>query len=510
MPSPASKGLWLNLSGGGFRAALVHLGCMRRLHELGIANRIVGFSATSGGAFIAALWSAHAVTEAASTDQEGRLATTDSEESWRRFERNFVSLVHRGLLGTVSLLVCALTSYAAAYCLFAAGLWLDLPPTIAGAFLALAVALHNVLLVVLLRDGALRPRRVGDVDLLHRVRQLVLALTLPSQTRIYTMDLRAFQGLPLSYLRSLDAGRVFFNAVDLDTAEQVVVSPWMLSSLAAHLLKEQWEGQGAQRGLEFEDGFPLAQAVAAATALPPVFRPITVHLRRPGILGRTTCHLVDAGVTDNAGFRLAHGFVQSNVEGERFEDRVSLVLTIHAGRHAEERSGGWSRLRTFSRLAAVVDTAQRDNLFITNRALERSGVNARAIGLGEKHGVPNLPERLSERVGQVRTHLDGFTYTEIAAIAYVGYASIEYFRKEGGLQAILDSNLRVPSTADEYAEFLKKIEHDAPTLSTMNEFLTTMRLPDLDINEICRRLYRGRKLFSVRRLIERSREREVT
>ena len=44
----------LCLSGGGFRAALFHLGALRRLHELGLLQRIDTISSVSGGSIIAA------------------------------------------------------------------------------------------------------------------------------------------------------------------------------------------------------------------------------------------------------------------------------------------------------------------------------------------------------------------------------------------------------------------------------------------------------------------------
>jgi NTE family protein len=48
------EGLALCLSGGGFRAALFHLGAARRLHELGILKHVTTLTAASGGSTIAA------------------------------------------------------------------------------------------------------------------------------------------------------------------------------------------------------------------------------------------------------------------------------------------------------------------------------------------------------------------------------------------------------------------------------------------------------------------------
>jgi NTE family protein len=54
LPSPRQDGIALCLSGGGFRAALFHLGAARRLHELGILQRVTAISSVSGGSIFAA------------------------------------------------------------------------------------------------------------------------------------------------------------------------------------------------------------------------------------------------------------------------------------------------------------------------------------------------------------------------------------------------------------------------------------------------------------------------
>ena len=48
------QGLALCMSGGGDRAALFHLGALRRMNELGILSRIDTFTSVSGGSIMAA------------------------------------------------------------------------------------------------------------------------------------------------------------------------------------------------------------------------------------------------------------------------------------------------------------------------------------------------------------------------------------------------------------------------------------------------------------------------
>jgi NTE family protein len=53
-PKPERKGIALCLSGGGYRAALFHLGALRRLNELGILSKVTTITSVSGGSILAA------------------------------------------------------------------------------------------------------------------------------------------------------------------------------------------------------------------------------------------------------------------------------------------------------------------------------------------------------------------------------------------------------------------------------------------------------------------------
>jgi len=53
-PERTRQGIALCLSGGGFRAALFHLGALRRLNELGVLTRVDVITSVSGGSIVAA------------------------------------------------------------------------------------------------------------------------------------------------------------------------------------------------------------------------------------------------------------------------------------------------------------------------------------------------------------------------------------------------------------------------------------------------------------------------
>lgn len=78
-PEPTRTGIALCLSGGGYRAALFHLGALRRLHELGILAQLDQVTAVSGGSITAgvlarALVNAHAARRPGIVDFDAEVA----------------------------------------------------------------------------------------------------------------------------------------------------------------------------------------------------------------------------------------------------------------------------------------------------------------------------------------------------------------------------------------------------------------------------------------------------
>ena len=52
LPKEDRNGVALCMSGGGYRAALFHLGALRRLDELGVLPKITTISSVSGGSIV--------------------------------------------------------------------------------------------------------------------------------------------------------------------------------------------------------------------------------------------------------------------------------------------------------------------------------------------------------------------------------------------------------------------------------------------------------------------------
>lgn len=89
-----TRGIALCLSGGGFRAALFHLGAVRRLNELGILSKVETVSSVSGGSIISAYLAEHVIRELGHWPAPGEII---DEATWHRIEEPFLRFTGRNL-----------------------------------------------------------------------------------------------------------------------------------------------------------------------------------------------------------------------------------------------------------------------------------------------------------------------------------------------------------------------------------------------------------------------------
>jgi predicted acylesterase/phospholipase RssA len=500
-PRPASStGLWLNLSGGGFRAAIFHYGCMRRLHELGLLERVVGISATSGGAIVSALWSMHvslqisAGIEALTGELDtAELRSTSIAAAWPSFERDLLNAVRNGVLAATGLLVGAMVSYVCGLGGLTAGLMVHNPAAfrLGFSFLLFGLLLHLCVLASLIRKEVLSEATWAHSPRNHRrlrarIRRLMLALVSPSQLRRQTMDLRMFHGFLIT---ELDPFRhpfwVFFNAVNLEKGRQAVIGPLLESGIDPGDLSKQWKGRVDDSDWRLAEDTPLSSVVAASTAFPPVFAPVPLTFGcqdHPS----ATMHFLDGGVTDNAGFKLARGLALHTRPPGSFREQVRMILTLDASQPPKQHRSIVTRLQGSWRLVQIALNAQGDDLFASTAALSRLGYRAHTIGLQVGFHADSL-EGLNESLKAVRTHLDGFTAAEIAALAYCGYSQIEYM------------------ASHQYLDDFFTTARSSP--DSLNEFVDHIGLPKMSVERIAEGLERSSHLVSMGRFLEWLRDR---
>jgi NTE family protein len=331
-------GAALALSGGGFRAALFHLGSLIRLNELGLLTSLTRVSSVSGGSITA-----------------GRLAV-----AWERLQFN------GGIAGNLTEEVIAPVR---SFC----GRDID----------KRAVAL-----------GSLSPfSTIGDV-----------------LTDIYDDDLlenRKLQSLP-------DVPRFVFNATNLQTGR--------LFRISKHYMADYRVGQ-----IDAPD-LPVARAVAASSAFPPVLSPVTIDTSRMAwqrvegadLYGdpryRGVLQLTDGGVYDNLGLETVDDF--------------SVVLVSDAGAPFGYDTGvdtSWLQqpLRALD-IATDQARALRKRYLIDLAAARKQkvaywGIDTAIADYGLADALPTKTA-VTQPLAQIRTRLNPFDATEQALLINWGYA----------------------------------------------------------------------------------------
>jgi predicted acylesterase/phospholipase RssA len=442
--------IWVSLSGGGFRAAIFHYGCLKRLRELGLLGHVYAFSGASGGSIIASLLHAHCKGPASDVHENEGL----DEYDWDGFERSFLRLVKQGLFAPVMQLLISLFLYWLGATMFGeswylirphamfAG-WTGLPEVLWVAARDLSVciflgglALHSSMAITLVREGALRPSawavRMAGVDddfaeaewARGSVLRLLRMLLRPAYLRRQLLNLRAFHGTLLKGIRSQP--KLFLTAVDLNAGRETVFTSGLFADLSEKGCQYLWD-QRAEGDANSTGSVELAQAVSASSAFAPIFRPVAIRNQR-GIVGV----FVDGGVLDYFALNVPRSFGIRMGAGEprgagrpSFRDEISFVLgldgckasLVWAKRH-------WSRGATVLRMKQVMVDQTFDAVELFAEEFDRDlGIRTGIAGLefGFPPECPLHDADLNKSLAHVRTHLDSFSLEETAAIAYCGY-----------------------------------------------------------------------------------------
>jgi Patatin-like phospholipase len=368
---PKSKNIALCLSGGGFRAALFHLGVLKRLHELGLLTRVRMLSAVSGGALAAALFHGHvrwpSYIEAHRKDldlskgdairerfeSEGRPLTYD----WESFETQLLRAARAGILGlyvqSFSIWFLALGGVAlaaSALCWFA-GNWIVIS-------ICLSASIMNLLAAAYLYRSLLPQTRTyvrqrvtaeqiesiggGGAETLIAPRRASLiheyAFPLsPAIMRLIALD-SLFNHKWCGYLHTTLL--MCLGAVELCRGREMVFSNSVLAELpkGSRDLWEQREHKGERRGYKDEKSawrctstynihwLPIAEAVAASSAFPPFFRPVKIQrgTELVGVFSKWGCRQYGA------------------LSADRYDD---LLLAKATNRRLDWRAGGSTIIR---------------------------------------------------------------------------------------------------------------------------------------------------------------------
>jgi len=332
-PERERKGLALCLSGGGFRAALFHLGALRRLSELGILSAVDTITAVSGGSILAA-----------------HLAAT-------------------------------LRPWPA-------------PGDVIGDW--------NTRVVAPFRRLAARNIRTPAI-----LRRLLPWNWFRSSTGVRALAKiyeRVVSGLPL---------------VDLPARPRVILCSTDME------FGVNWEFRRDTSG-DYRVGYaltpptwPIARAVAASSAFPPVFNPLPVDLPPEAFQGGrqrpTDLRLTDGGVYDNLGLEpvwKSHETLLVSDGGAPFNFEPDRGLLRRLKRYADIIAGQVAALRKRWLVSNFIAGTLRGTYWGIGSAVESYDLP----------GSPGYPQALVDaRIASIRTDLDAFSPAEMDVLENHGY-----------------------------------------------------------------------------------------
>lgn len=252
-----NKKIGLSLSGGGYRAAIYHLGTLKKLYEMDILNKVDVISTISGGAITGALYG---------------LSTGDFED----FEKQVRSAVKKNIIAGV---IFSHRFLIVAIPIFAILMYIIFSPLAKGyAYVAM------VLLIMLLLKFQFK---------LFPISQIISKLY--SQWFFKGKKLPALNRSPL----------VIINATNYDTGRPFTFSKYRMGD-SGYDYEDDKKGENV---FKHED-FPISLAVASSTCVPFAFTPVYIEEKYINDVYKNQnikpC-LVDGGVFDNQGMhKLTH------------------------------------------------------------------------------------------------------------------------------------------------------------------------------------------------------------
>jgi predicted acylesterase/phospholipase RssA/uncharacterized Zn-finger protein len=467
---PPRAHIALCLSGGGFRAALFHLGVLKRLHELDLLKYVEIISAVSGGALTAALFKLHA----RDFDRHARTLVYD----WSEFERTLLRVSRAGILqgymraGAIWILLSSAALIAFGRSLPLIGALLSALAHRSDIALALAIfagLAYASLLPLAVRNVRGHRRSISDMRSLNPAVETYtisgpsafasgdstwsacLAALLqplsPKVMRTATMDAELFHHHLLGDL--LWPMEVYLGAVELNRGREMIFSSQVLAELGWTGTAALWEGQphlGAETtgnamllGYPFQTTYevralPISEAVAASSAYPPFFPPLAILRERDKALVGT---FVDGGVLDNAALNtpiemlihqrenMRYRDVATTQGPVRFADKISHMLIANVGAPPEHASRAfWSPWRSLRRSVDVMFNDQETNAAM-KRVLAGSVSDITIKSIASTVTFPDeeafRDPRIVHLASRIRTHFDSFDAIETAVLAYLGY-----------------------------------------------------------------------------------------
>ncbi|MFQ6029102.1 MAG: patatin-like phospholipase family protein [Dehalococcoidia bacterium] len=385
--SPSTRALWpasdqrnvgLALSGGGFRAAAFHLGCLRALHDRGLLDRISVVSGVSGGALVAGLYAS-------------------SFGEFEEFDARLRQLLRHGLQGeTIRRLFLSPTGPRA---------FVSWTTTVGG------IAAANVLGLV----SRLFAKIPGVSGTLTAGQQRIISLLrMRSVTRTTALSevLREWYGERLISDDTRDGVALVLNAVELSTRTafrfgSVETGDWRFGSIVANEV--------------------LLRDAVAASAAHPVFLPaveMPLVFKRNGKEEERTVTLADGGLYDNLGVSVFDPARDPKVSYNIFHPKAIISCDAGLGMPDPVAPGNLWPSRMMSAMNALFSRAtnlNRDQLFEWRESGEISDLLLAYLGSRDEM-LPKSPSLTVRREAVVEypTNLSAMSERDIETLAARG------------------------------------------------------------------------------------------
>jgi NTE family protein len=422
--SPTKVGL--ALSGGGFRAALFHIGVLARMAELGVLRRVEVISTVSGGSIVGALYYLH-VKRLLEAKPDAAIDDADYVELVAVVERDFLAAVQMNIRARIFLnlwknVLMAKPSYSRSDRigdlldrLFYKPAWPEPRPKRRWGLADTQIALPELRIQPAGDDRDFRPDehnggRASKVP--------ILTINATSLNTGHNWRFEAVRmGEPLS--RDLRTRRI---AAEVDKNRRL-----------DHGYFTADEGPNGHKAITSRQrDFPLGLAVAASACVPTLFHPLAIS----GLYDGLRVELVDGGVHDNQGVQALFDadcthLVVSDASGQmadlnwpatRIPGVAGRSISIYGDRIRDEQL-----MHATNRAQPVVLVHLRKGLPAEARApLADNGQPVREIPEEERVGRVRsvdfgVLEETQARLARVRTDLDAFGDTESFSLMLDGY-----------------------------------------------------------------------------------------
>jgi NTE family protein len=292
-PASAAK-VGLALSGGGFRAALFHVGVLARLAELGILRRVEVISCVSGGSIIGALYYIH-VKNLLERKPDAEISDADYVELVETIHREFPQAVQkniraRAFLNPAKNVWMAKATYSRSDRIgdlydrfFYKPAWGKERPKRWFGFADAQIALRELKIHPPGEPETFRP----DEDNRHRDAKVPVLLI--NATTLNTGHNWRFEAV-----------RMGEPLPDDDTAREVYANVDKNMRLEPGYFEPDTSSNKPHRAItSAQRDFPLASAVASSACVPTLFHPLAIS----GLYEGIRVELVDGGVHDNQGLQ---------------------------------------------------------------------------------------------------------------------------------------------------------------------------------------------------------------